>query len=78
MYIYTTIASENDAIHLSGHLGEGKKGYVNCTITFWELKEEAHRVESDKIYHIIDNPKFIIYDLLPHLEKFCDIQKYKE
>lgn len=82
MYIFTTIASDNDAVHLIGYtepdLGKGGYRYKKCTILFWELTKEPYRTEEDKMEYILDNEKDIVTEVLPQLEKFCDIEKFKD
>lgn len=82
MFIFTTIASDNDAVHLIGHTEPDPEGdgyrYQKCTIIFWSLSKEPYRTEEDKMEYILDNEIEIVTKILPQLEKFCDIDKFKD
>lgn len=81
MFLYTVIASENDAVHLSGHmeiLPSGKLRYTKCLITFWEVTYESYRTEDSRIKFVWDNEGYFVGELYEELEKFCDIHKFTE
>lgn len=81
MFLYTVIASENDAVHLSGHmepLPDGAMRYKKCLITFWELTNESYRTEDCVIKYVWDNEGYFVGELYEELEKFCDINKFNE
>jgi len=74
MFIYTVIASENDAVHLSGYmeLDPNKvNNYYGFTITFWDIEEHPIRTESCTIEYIWDNVEYMITEIYPMLKKYC-------
>jgi hypothetical protein len=76
MFSYTTIATDNDAIHIQSMiLKDTSKGYYHTdpSITFYDLQGDDHRNPDHIIMAIWDNPEYLTGDLYNELSKFHDL-----
>lgn len=70
MFSYTTITTDNDAVHFTAQLGiDGE--YRNPMLTFFFIDDSSRnwRITTDPIEVIWDNSKFLIDDLYLNVVK---------
>ena len=74
MFSYTTITTDNDAVHLSAQLVDGV--HKNPMLTFYRIRqsyERNWRTTDDEIAESWDNSKFLIDDLYINIVKHCKL-----
>lgn len=78
MFSYTTIATDNDSIHIqSAILKDPKKGFYHTdpVITFYNLEGDVIRNPGHIIMAIWDDAHYLAGDLYDSLVKFCDLDE---
>lgn len=68
MYVYTTIATENDAIHLTASLEGGI--YSNPALSFYSIVENWRRTY-DPVVEVWDNGTYLVDELYTEVVKYC-------
>jgi len=70
MFVYTTITTDNDAVHLAANLKKDGT-YGEPYLTFYNIDDSDRnwRITTDQIERIWDNAKFLIDDLYVNIVK---------